>query len=461
MALIWLSRAAKADIIEAASLIADRVALDCAGSAIHQYLEPCQRVAALGIASGHCALGKIYSSQISAADCLDKAEAAYRTAAQAGHIPAARELGMLLARQSKPDEGGRGNNARHWLQMAAVAGDQQAVRALAELLWRAGDREILCNEADKEKAQRGAYWLERAVRKGHGRATWRYGRLHVRDFRSAPTGLPHSFVQASRLLERAAAAGVSEALWDLARIYKMEGFSRRDIHKARDYLEKAANAGICEAELELGKHLARYKNDRPMWIAAGRWLSRAAEAGLSEASVILERISTRAPDWPPAVVLKQTEILENIRDEHPIVAARLELAARFGLTARETLFINPLNADHGWCLEVDLCKYFKQKLWRLVTIDSADQRLALERACAAFLAPGKSNLDLRGLSTRTRAFQMEAILLPLLVDISWFVRNWKAQYRSPDSPNYVLQRSEDFQLLRRNSFGTPAPHGMV
>jgi TPR repeat protein len=447
-ALQWLLRAARAGIADAELLIAERVALDCAGPQVHRYMEACQHAAALGHAAGYCALGNIYSSRVDAAVDLGKAQAAYRVAAHAGYVPAARKLGLLLAKDAQLETARDSEEARHWLQSAAATGDRLAAQGLAELLWRNGDDEaaqwleleaqagdpeamyrlgeILCRQLDAEQARRGAYWLDRAVRKGHARALWRYGRLHVNSFSSAPTGLTHSLLKASRLLERAAAAGVSEALWDLARIYKMPQFSRRDVGKARGYLEQAASAGICEAELKLGKRLTRYKNNRPALIEAGRWLNSAGKKGSSEAKVILERISQRASAWSLATIRRQEEILDSIRNDHPIVAARLELAARFGLSTREMVFINPLDADRAWCLEVDLSKYFKRKLWRLVLIESTDQRLALRRACEAFLAAGSSQLDLMGLTTRDKARHLAAALLRLSVDPSLFVHNWRA-----------------------------------
>lgn len=445
-ALHWFVHAAREGLAEADMLIAECVALDCAGTEIQVHLEACQRAAAQGHAAGHCALGDIYAARSGSAPDLDKAEAAYRAAARAGHHAAARKLGLLLAQHPRPEASRTSDEAAHWLQLAASAGDRSAAQGLGKLLWHNGDYkaarwlepeaqrgdpeamyrlgEILCRQSDAERAQRGAYWLERAARKGHAQALWRFGRLHIREFSDARTGLPHSPLQASRLLERAAAQGVSQAFWDLARIYEIPRFSRRDLGKARQYLEQAARAGITEAELELGKRLSRYKNDRGAWIAAGHWLSRAREKGSSEAGALLARIADRAFAWPQATVLQQEEALNAIRERQPIVAARLELAARFGLSAREMLFINPLDIDRAWGIEVDLFRYFKRMPWRLVMIESEQQRLALRRACEAFLAVDDSSLDLSALSTTARARQLKAVCTRLAVAPSLFVHNW-------------------------------------
>lgn len=447
-ALHWLLLAARGGVADADRLIAEHVALDQAKSQLHECVEACERAAAQGHPAGYCALGDIYASSVSPSFDLGKTQAAYRRAAEAGHVAAARKLGLLLANGSLRDQTNASDEAIQWLQSAADAGDRPAAEALGTLLWRKGDLsatqwlepeaqvgsldamyrlgELLCVQSSPEAAQRGAYWLERAARKGHALALWRYGRLHVKSFGVPGTGLPHSPLQASRLLERAAAAGVPQALWDLARIYEMPRFSRRNHGRAREYLEQAARAGVDGAELELGKRLSRYKNDRNAWIEAGRWLSRAAEKGSREAKDLLERIADRADDWPPDAVHRQDEILKAIRGEQPLVAARLELAARFGLSAREMLFIDALDIDRGWCVEIDLFRHFKRMPWRLVIIESARQRQAVERASEAFFLADGSDQDLTASSTMGRARQLATLCLRMALDPALFVKNWKA-----------------------------------
>ena len=448
-ALQWLAQAAQSGHAEADALIAECVALDRAGPQLHLYQDACERAAAQGHPEGLCALGDIYAASAAADSDRSKAHEAYRAAAQAGSALAARKLGLLLAQDAPPESPGASGEAVHWLHTAAAAGDSQAAKSLGTLLWHNGDHkaarwlepqaqsgdvdamyrlgEILCRQNDGERARRGAFWLERAARGEHPQALWRYGRMHVRSSPGdALSGLPYSPLQASRLLERAAAAGASEAYWDLARIYEMPRFSRRNLAKARQYLEQAANAGIAEAELELGKRLTRYKNDRGAWISAGRWLSRSARKGSGEATALLERIAGRAPAWPADIERRQDETLDALRERHPTLGARLELAARFGLSAREMLFIDPPGIDREWAIEIDLNSHFKRVPWRLVLIESERQRLALNRAAEAFLDADPGTPELSAVSTMGRARQLGAICLRLNVDPALFVRNWKA-----------------------------------
>jgi hypothetical protein len=63
--------------------------------------------------------------------------------------------------------------------------------------------------------------------------------------------------------------------------------------------------------------------------------------------------------------------------------------------------------------------------WRLVIIESAGQRLALERAREAFLDVDSTRLDLTASSTEGRVRQLKTICRRLKVDPSLFVRNWK------------------------------------
>ncbi|MBE0612187.1 MAG: sel1 repeat family protein [Burkholderiales bacterium] len=447
-ALHWLLMAAREGCTDADRLIAESVANGRVKTQLKHCVGPCQRAANEGQPAGYCALGDIHASSNGTVVDLSKAQAAYRAAAEAGHIPAARKLGLLLAHELRSVTTRAGEEAAHWLRTAAVAGDALAAQGLAKLLWHNGDEaaaqwlepdaqkgdpeamyrlgDLLCRQPDAELSRRGADWLKRAVRKGHPQALWRYGRMHVKYLGNAPAGLPHSPLKASRLLERAAAAGVSEALWDLARVYEIPRFSRRDLGKAREYLEQAANAGICEAELELGKRLSRYKNDRDTRIAAGRWLSSAAAKGSSEAKALLESIADRAFDWPPATVIRQDEILGNIRDSFPLIAARLELAARFGLSAREMFFVEPETIDRGWSIEIDLYRHFKRMPWRLILIETEEQRQVITRVWAAFVSTDGSSVDLTAASTMGRARQLNAICARLGVDPSLFVYSWKA-----------------------------------
>ncbi|MDQ2989536.1 MAG: hypothetical protein M3R60_10595, partial [Pseudomonadota bacterium] len=64
---------------------------------------------------------------------------------------------------------------------------------------------------------------------------------------------------------------------------------------------------------------------------------------------------------------------------HPLLAARLELAALFKLTRAEALLLDVRQADHGHCLVVDIRASYGRSKRRLVLVDTAIQRHALDR----------------------------------------------------------------------------------
>ena len=245
-----------------------------------------------------------------------------------------------------------------------------------------------------------------------------------------PAGLPRSLKQAARLLERAAAAGIAEAWWDLAQLYGQRGFSGRDLARARHCLETAARMGVPAAQLSLGEQLAARKGELKSMLEAGRWLAHAAAAGEAGAEARLSTIAGQAGVWPDEAVQRQEEALAEIAQEHPAPAARLRLAARFDLDARETLFLDPQMADQGWCLLADVGQHFTYKPWRLVRVETAAQREALALLRKAFAEEAAAN-DFTGVA-RARKRALESLLRRLALDPGLFIRDWRAPWVERD-----------------------------
>ena len=439
-ALQWLERAAKAGLEESERMIAEKIPAEI-GAESSEYARICERVAARGSAIAYSRLGDLFEK-------LDrKASArAFLAAARQGHVDAAMKLGLHLA--DHPDEAAdMREDARHWLELAAAAGRPEAAKRLADLLWDAkdpqvrnwlepvaqgGDLEAMYRlgvllavaTSTPEDVRRGASWLEKAARRGHPRAIWSYGRLHARALSPLPSGIPNSLIQAARLLERAAALGVAEAYLDLARIYRMDNFSRHDLAAARRYTELAAHAGLAEAEFAHGRHLARHGNDHAAWLEAGKWLSRAAAKGWPQAEQLLRRISDKPPELTETVRAEQDRALSPLIEAQPLIAARLKLAATFGLTKREVLFLDPLEAYEEWCLKIDLSSRFDCRPWRLVAIETDSQRRTLEAACKAFMQFGAVAPDLRGETTKIRSRQLHSILKRFGLSPALYIGGW-------------------------------------
>lgn len=378
----------------------------------------------------------------------------FRRAAEAGHAAAARQLGELLVTGAGRAADG---TARVWLEEAAARGDANAVKPLADLLWlqndpaaepwlrqlaREGDveamarlAELLLRTAPAEAVREAHRWLVQAARRDHPRALLLLGRLHVRWLRDErldvdPSKVPHSPQKAAEYLERAAAQNVAEAHWCLAQIYAHAGFARRDLRRARQHLEAAAHAGIAAAQVDLAKRLMARDADLEASLQAGHWLRAAMEEPLvrEEAETLLDGLADRAPEWPPEVLAAQTRLLPRLAESHPRLAARMTLAARFGLTTREALFLDLLRVDQGWCLLADVHQYFHYKPWRLVRSIGDEQREALRQAMESALPSfrGEEEIFPNAVgSTRARARWLEYLLGPMGIDPGLFIVDWK------------------------------------
>jgi TPR repeat protein len=247
-ALHWLTLAANAGLETAAVLVAEEVP-ESVGVESQEYGRLVEQAAALGSSLAHSRIG-----DLKAGSDPQKAVRGYYAAAKQGHMEAARKLGVLLQRHPELVPAA-GEDARYWLELAANAGDLSATQSLAEMLWHSRDSqaptwlEVIARTGDvdamyrlgawlaeghgTEDSRQGAYWLEAATRKGHARAMWLYGRMHAKSLFPSSSVVPNSIVQAARLLERAAALGLPEALYDLSRIYAMQRYSGRDLRTGR------------------------------------------------------------------------------------------------------------------------------------------------------------------------------------------------------------------------------------
>lgn len=229
---------------------------------------------------------------------------------------------------------------------------------------------------------------------------------------------------------RAATQNVAEAHWCLAQIYAHAGFARRDLRRARQHLEAAAHAGIAAAQVELARRLMARDADLEANLQAGHWLCAAMEEPQmrEEAETLLDGLADQAPERSPEILAAQARLLPCLAESHPRLAARMTLAARFGLTTREALFLDLLRVDQGWCLLADIHQYFHYKPWRLVRSISDEQREALRQAMESALPSfrGEDEIFPHAVgSTRARARRLESLLGPMGIDPGLFIVDWK------------------------------------
>ncbi|MYM21423.1 hypothetical protein GTP46_02020 [Duganella sp. FT135W] len=193
-----------------------------------------------------------------------------------------------------------------------------------------------------------------------------------------------NFKRAIRWLTLAGEQGLAEAWFALSRIYLKPEFSQRCVAEAQSYLDRAAEMGHCGAQLECGMYAWRNRRtDEHSDVRAAYWLQKAAAQGCDDAEAALARVAAEPKEagWIASIVACLTrELLES----QPLLAARLELAALFGLSRAEALLLDVKAADQGHCLVVDIRASYGRSKRRLVLLRTARERQALDRIVRLF-----------------------------------------------------------------------------
>jgi hypothetical protein len=162
-----------------------------------------------------------------------------------------------------------------------------------------------------------------------------------------------NFKKAIRWLTLAGEQGLAQAWYALSRIYVKPEFSQRNVGDAQKYLERAAEMGYREAQLECGLSAwrARRENENND-VRAVYWLQKAAAQGCADAAAALRKIAPR-PDTPAYTETGRLSAnAASLAESHPLLAARLELAALFRLTRAEALLLDVQAADRGHPLQL-------------------------------------------------------------------------------------------------------------
>jgi TPR repeat protein len=212
-----------------------------------------------------------------------------------------------------------------------------------------------------------------------------YARMQVDGKRVAAGSGSANFKKAIRWLTLAGEQGLAEAWYALSRIYVKPEFSQRNVADAQKYLERAAEMGFRAAQLECGLNAwrARRENENND-VRAVYWLQKAAAQGCAEAVAALRKIAPR----PEALAYTETGQLgqnaATLGATHPLLAARLELACLFGLTRAEALLLDVNAADRGHCLVIDIRASYGRSKRRLVMVETAQERQALDRVVHVF-----------------------------------------------------------------------------
>ena len=201
---------------------------------------------------------------------------------------------------------------------------------------------------------------------------------------AAGTGAAN-FKKAIRWLTLAGEQGLAQAWYALSRIYIKPEFSQRNVADAQRYLERAAEMGYRDAQLECGHNAWRARRENESNdVRAAYWLQKAAAQGSTEALALLRKI---APRLATAAYVETGKLLaghEEALRAHPLLHARLELAALFSLSRAEALLLDVPAADQGHCLVIDIRASYGRSKRRLVLVDTAQERHALDRIARLF-----------------------------------------------------------------------------
>ncbi len=193
-----------------------------------------------------------------------------------------------------------------------------------------------------------------------------------------------NFKKAIRWLTLAGDQGLAAAWYALSRIYIKPEFSQRNVGDAQRYLERAAEMGYRDAQLECGHSAwrARRENENND-VRAAYWLQKAAAQGCAQAAAALRKVAPRGCT-PAHLSTGALPLRAALDDTHPLLAARLRLAALFRLTRAEALLLDVRAADEGHCLVVDIRASYGRSKRRLVLVETAQEREALNAELCVF-----------------------------------------------------------------------------
>lgn len=310
-----------------------------------------------------------------------------------------------------------------WLRRAAENGIAQAKRSLAEIAWGTEDKSTFlrwalpiaedimaglrgaaqghqssrddvvllrrCAQAlfvsgDYDPDQVEQYWTQAAQAGDADAQLWLglwWAKMDVNGERVTHIPRRAKYRRAIQLLTAAAEQGKSDAWYVIAKIYQGAGFMHRSAAESQHFLVKAAEAGHLAAQLELGKKAWHARHEDPSNdIRAAYWLQRAAAQGNSFATVLLEKIVC----YPVAAPWAQDALRRLGANVDPLLRARVELAALFGLTRAEALLLDMHDADRPHCLLVDISAERSRSKRRLILIRTGEQRQQLSRIIRLF-----------------------------------------------------------------------------
>jgi TPR repeat protein len=446
-ALHWLHRAALQDEKQAWLLIGEHIPYEVLQQTPNPYdyqlwYERAFDAGSLQAAWVFAALVLAESAPEAEARLQHKALRALQIAAKAGRpeaqwLLAKHQHRADLAQEVTPDLEAlyRESEAVQWAQKAADAGVEQAQYVLAEAAWMHADWDafeqralpmaqgllvqyapliaqmhapsaILTAQLGAQNHQLLSRLVQRLLKDGYADKQTILGALELLayaqdrqsqlllgtllahidtpDIHPSYRSSPANYKKALRWLDYAAQLGDALAVYRMAEIYLKPGFSQRNAKDAEVYLLRAAEMGDAQAQYEAGARAWRHRKDRlEADVDALYWLQKAAVQQHAEAIALIDKIATVATPsaWAVDALAKLTHAMTI---QAPLLCARIELAAVFGLSRPEALLIDLVAADKGHCLVVDIRAHYARSKRRIITISTGEERQHLARLTQVF-----------------------------------------------------------------------------
>ncbi|GAI36633.1 unnamed protein product, partial [marine sediment metagenome] len=235
------------------------------------------------------------------------------------------------------------------------------------------------NTLDIPHAQR---LLEIAALSHNHEAQYKLGMLHARIDHDCKRVFPKhgqaNYLAAVPWLNSAGKGGIAEAWHGLSMIYAKAEYFQRNLALSRQYLNRSAEMGFAHAQFDYAQYLWRTRRDNPMHdIHALSWWKKAADQGHHEAQLATSKFFAQNGNETWATEIAKS-LTTKLRKSHPFLSARIDLAAAFRLSKSEAMLIDVRHADHGHCIEVDICKLHARSKRRLILVESAYQRVTLD-----------------------------------------------------------------------------------
>ena len=422
-ALHWLSRAAQEDSQEACMLIGMHVPFEVAQPAAKALIPYYAQAFDAGLVQAGLVLAQLVLGNAASTSCETlraKARLALEAAARADLPDAQWLLSMqtgagvppVSRAHGAPEQGREGDTplyaglerawhsgehgrflaqglplARELLQRQVAAGARTIALDAQQVLLLSRCAQALAPGGDAE----GWQCCELAAHGGDRTAQLElglgYARMDAHGQRLATRNGAANFKRAVRWLTQAGEQGLAEAWFVLSRIYTKPEFSQRNVVEAHSCLERAADLGHAPAQLECGMHAWRNRRECVNSdVRATYWLLQAQAQGSSEAEAALLRIAPRGEpgDWGQCAAMPAGEHLRQLGQNHPLLAARLELARWFHLSRAEALLLDIHAADQGHCLLIDISATHGRGKRRLVLIRTAQERQVLDQVVRLF-----------------------------------------------------------------------------